>query len=201
MTPRRSSRARLTQPPAPPTHTNSSTSLNSLTRAERNTRSNNKLSSPRDSVAQRSESAEDPERPDLGDPPAARLSRRSNTNEKEDAAKKSQQSQEYEEAESEEITRCICGNAEYPGPPSFSRDVNRHHNTKAGVKEEAGPKHTNGPDGLLDDTGNFFIQCDNCQVWQHGGCVGLLDESMSPDEYFCEECKPEFHKIQRNPTG
>lgn len=106
-----------------------------------------------------------------------------------------------EGAESEEVTRCICGNAEYPGPPSFAQDGGRPHGTKAGVKEETAPKVLAGSDGLLDDTGNFFIQCDNCQVWQHGGCVGLLDESMSPDEYFCEECKPEYHKIHRTSTG
>jgi PHD-finger len=108
---------------------------------------------------------------------------------------------EEEEAELEEITRCICGNAEYPGPPPFSRDAARIHSIKLGVKEEAGQKSVDASGGVVEDTGNFFIQCDNCQVWQHGGCVGLLDESMSPDEYFCEECKPEFHKMYRNSNG
>ncbi len=201
MSPRRSSRARTTQPPPPPAHTNSSTSLNSLTRAERNTRANNKPTSPQDSVIQSSETVEDAERLGRGEPPATRRSKRSNTNEKEEIAKKAQQPGVDEEAESEEVTRCICGNAEYPGPSSFARDTGRPHGTKAGVKEETAPKIPAGSDGLLDDTGNFFIQCDNCQVWQHGGCVGLLDASMSPDEYFCEECKPEYHKIYRISTG
>jgi DNA mismatch repair ATPase MutL len=201
MTPRRSSRARTTQPPPPPTHTNSSTSLNSLTRAERNTRSNNKLPSPQESATQRSESLEGSERPSRSNPPETRRSKRSNTNEKEENAKKPQKPEGDEEAEPEEITRCICGNAEYPGPPHFARDVIHHHSTKSGAKEEAGQKNTIGSDSMLDDTGNFFIQCDNCQVWQHGGCVGLLDESMSPDEYFCEACKPEFHKVYRNLNG
>ncbi len=201
MTPRRSSRARTTQPPPPPTHTNSSTSLNSLTRAERNTRSNNKPPSPQDSVTQRSNSLEDSERLGRGGPPATRRSKRSNTNEKEETAQKPHQADQDEEAESEEITRCTCGNAEYPGPPPFSRDGALQNGTKPGVKEETAQKNAIGSDGLLDDTGNFFIQCDNCQVWQHGGCVGLLDESMSPDDYFCEQCKPEFHRIQRNSNG
>lgn len=201
MSPRRSSRARTTQPPPPPTHTNSSTSLVSLTRAERNTRANNKPPSPRDSVTQGSDSLEDAERLGRGDLPATRRSKRSNTNEKEETSKKPHQPNEDEEAELEEVTRCICGNAEYPGPPLSSQDADRPHSTKLGVKEETVPKNPIGTDGLLDDAGNFFIQCDNCQVWQHGGCVGLFDESMSPDEYFCEDCKPEFHKIHRNPTG
>ena len=201
MTPRRSSRARTTQPPPAPPHRNSSTSLNSITRAERNTRANNKLPSPQDSVAQTSESLEGAERPGRGDLPPTRRSKRSNTNEKEEATKKHHEQGGDEEAELEEITRCICGHAEYSGPPPLSRDAGRHHSTKSGVKEETGPKNPIGSDGLLDDTGNFFIQCDNCQVWQHGGCVGLLDESMSPDEYFCEECKPEFHKIHKTTTG
>ncbi|ERF73096.1 hypothetical protein EPUS_06557 [Endocarpon pusillum Z07020] len=201
MSPRRSSRARTTQPPPPPAHTNSSTSLSSLTRAERNTRANNKPTSPQDSATQSSESIEDAERLGRGEPPATRRSKRSNTNEKEEVTKKAQQPDVDEEAESEEVTRCICGNAEYPGPPPFARDGGRPHSAKAGIKEETAPKIPAGSDGLLDDTGNFFIQCDNCQVWQHGGCVGLLDESMSPDEYFCEECKPEYHKIHRISTG
>lgn len=48
---------------------------------------------------------------------------------------------------------------------------------------------------LSDDIGNFFVQCDNCHVWQHGGCMGLNDESIIPDEYYCEKCRPDFHKI------
>ena len=196
MTPRRSSRARTTQPPPPPpAHTNSSTSLNSLTRAERNTRSNNKLPSPQNTVKQRSESLEDSEQASRGEQPATRRSKRSITNEKEEAVKKTHETEEDEEVETEEITRCICGNAEYPGPQPFS------HSTKPATKEETSQKNAIGSDGLLEDTGNFFIQCDNCQVWQHGGCVGLLDESMSPDEYFCEECKPDFHKIYKSPNG
>jgi PHD-finger len=175
--------------------------LNSLTRAERNTRSNNKLPSPQNSTIQRSESLEDLEQLGRGDQPATRRSKRSNTNEKEDTAKNSQEAEEDEEVESEEITRCICGNAEYPGPPVLARDAPRPHPIKSGVKEETGHKNALGSDGLLEDTGNFFIQCDNCQVWQHGGCVGLSDESMSPDDYFCEECKPEFHKIYRSSNG
>src|SRR5436190_5153153 len=62
MTPRRSSRARTTQPPPVlMQHTNSSSSSNSLSRAERSTRSNNKISSPHRSSTQRSQPLDDPE--------------------------------------------------------------------------------------------------------------------------------------------
>jgi hypothetical protein len=87
------------------------------------------------------------------------------------------------EAGDEEVTRCICGQAEYPGPSLALRQQQPNADT------------------LTDETGNFFVQCDNCGVWQHGGCMGLLDESMLPDEYYCELCKPEFHKIIRASNG
>lgn len=45
--------------------------------------------------------------------------------------------------------------------------------------------------------GDFFVQCDKCLVWQHGGCVGFQDEIELPDEYFCEICKPRLHKIYK----
>lgn len=48
---------------------------------------------------------------------------------------------------------------------------------------------------LTEDMGNFFVQCNNCHVWQHGGCLGIPDESIIPDEYYCEKCRPDFHKV------
>jgi len=41
-----------------------------------------------------------------------------------------------------------------------------------------------------------WIGCDNCEVWQHSLCVGLIEELKQdmPDKYFCEECKPNLHK-------
>jgi hypothetical protein len=42
-----------------------------------------------------------------------------------------------------------------------------------------------------------WVQCDgaDCDVWQHSICVGLTeDKSAMPENYFCEECKPEHHK-------
>ena len=57
------------------------------------------------------------------------------------------------------------------------------------------------PDAQADELGGLFIQCDVCKVWQHGGCVGIMDEAASPDEYFCEECRKDLHKVTSSPKG
>ena len=73
---------------------------------------------------------------------------------------------------------------------------------RGGPKNESAVNlHTDSSDLLSDDIGSMFIQCDNCQVWQHGGCVGIMDEAMSPDEYFCEECRKDLHRIRGEPNG
>lgn len=84
-------------------------------------------------------------------------------------------------ADDQDITRCICGHQEYPGPPlseAFS-----------------------GADAQNEDAGGLFIQCDGCSVWQHGGCVGIIDEAQSPDEYYCEECRPKLHEQRTDARG
>ncbi|OAP61416.1 hypothetical protein AYL99_03619 [Fonsecaea erecta] len=182
MSPRRSSRARSSQQPPPaPNHTNSTSSINS--KPERDTRTNNRAPSPRRPSTQRSESADGADSSSRTEQIAPRRSRR-NGDEKEPIVK--QQAEEEEnglDPADEEVTRCICGQAEYPGPSPLLR------------------QQQTIPDAVTDDTGNFFVQCDNCSVWQHGGCMGLLDESMLPDEYYCEQCKPEFHKITKSANG
>lgn len=40
-----------------------------------------------------------------------------------------------------------------------------------------------------------WVCCETCKAWQHSICVGLTeDDSAMPEQYFCEECKPEHHK-------
>lgn len=40
-----------------------------------------------------------------------------------------------------------------------------------------------------------MICCDRCSAWQHNDCMGLtFAKGEEPDEYFCEQCKPENHK-------
>lgn len=56
-------------------------------------------------------------------------------------------------------------------------------------------------DNTGDEPGSMFIQCDSCKVWQHGGCVGIMDEASTPDEYFCEDCRPDFHQLGKAPNG
>ncbi|KAF3940414.1 hypothetical protein ABW19_dt0203729 [Dactylella cylindrospora] len=76
--------------------------------------------------------------------------------------------------EDEGETRCVCGFKEYQGGSDDS--------------------HTDLTDGL-------FIQCDQCHVWQHGLCVGIRDKALAPDNYFCEQCKPENHTLYEKKGG
>jgi DNA mismatch repair ATPase MutL len=181
MSPRRSSRARSSQqPPQGPNHTNSTASTNA--KLDRDSRAPHRANSPRRSSTQPSESADGADTSRL-EQAAPRRSRR-NGEDKESIVKQLADDEENDiEAADEEVTRCICGQAEYPGPSLVLRQEQPN------------------PEAVTDDTGNFFVQCDNCGVWQHGGCMGLLDESMLPEEYYCEQCKPEFHKIIRASNG
>lgn len=190
MTPRRSSRAHTTQPtPSAPHQNNSSTSSVSSGRIDRNARAHHKLPSPRSSVAHRSQSSDEI---DGSTKPQPRRTRGSQDNVKSEATNIAIDDDEDEDGE-EEITRCICGQAEYPGMPVEASDP-----TKAVSK-------TNGDAlssvTLQEDAGGLFIQCDVCKVWQHGGCVGIMDEAMSPEEYFCEECRSDLHKITSTANG
>lgn len=94
--------------------------------------------------------------------------------------------------EDKETTRCICGHQSYPGVSVASNDPTSGHSQNT--------------DDLIDvtlweDIGSFFVQCDSCRVWQHGGCVGIIDETISPEEYFCEQCRNDLHMITTTATG
>ncbi|RPB05268.1 hypothetical protein L873DRAFT_1664154 [Choiromyces venosus 120613-1] len=75
-------------------------------------------------------------------------------------------------SQEDEVTRCICGHQEYQG----------------------------GDDDQADSDG-LFIQCDQCHVWQHGFCVGITDNASTPENYYCERCKPELHKLGTSKSG
>lgn len=200
MTPRRSSRARTSQPsPALLQHANSSSSSGSQSRGERNTRSNHKVTPPRRPSTQRSQSIDDVDGGSKIDFPHTRQ-RRSRDDDEHDQVSKHGEGEEEEEDgdEEEEITRCLCGQQEYPGlPPSRRELLGRNGQT---AKNET-TLHTDSSDLMSDDIGSMFIQCDSCKVWQHGGCVGIMDEAMSPDEYYCEECRKDLHKIRSESNG
>lgn len=203
MTPRRSSRARTTQPsPALLQHTNSSSSGNSLTRGERSTRSHHKISSPQRSLAQRSQSLDDSD--SKVDFPQTRQRHREPDESNEDLPQTAVDDGDDEgnEEEEEEVTRCLCGQQEYPGLPPSRRNALGRLGQKAGGKDDSTTTLAmDASDHLTDDLGSMFIQCDSCKVWQHGGCVGIMDEAMSPDEYFCEECRKDLHKVVAESNG
>lgn len=192
--PRRSSRARTTQSQSQHSSTTSSTSG----RADRPTRSFNKNGSPQKSTPTGSLSSEPPEDTITAD--GGFSTRRRTRGHVDDRDKTSSHMESIEMngeddiQEDDESVRCICGFDDYPGPPPLDED------TKHGIKDtiDADPIFTTE---LSDDTAGFFVQCDVCKVWQHGACVGIMTEEASPDEYFCEQCRKEFHKIYTASNG
>lgn len=150
-------------------------------RAERNTRSQQRHESNGASATPRSaSSAESLESKDKAEPDTRRTRqfRRGQDSKSEEATPADAQTEDVEQDEDEDITRCICRKPEYPGPPV--------------------PLTTTTPN---DEPGSLFIQCESCNVWQHGGCVGIMDESMSPENYWCERCRSDLHKIMTGPRG
>lgn len=90
--------------------------------------------------------------------------------------------------EDDEVVRCICGLDDYPGLPKSEGEINLEVH-----KLIEGP--LNSVLDVAEDVAGFFLQCDVCKVWQHGGCVGIENEGSSPEEYFCERCRKDLHKI------
>jgi len=130
------------------------------------------------------------------DQAAPRRSRRGAEAEKEALVKQQSVEEEDNEVIEDDVTRCICGQAEYPGPSASIREQYNNTGKQCSTIQQRTKQLTKvfliAPS---DDIGNFFVQCDNCHVWQHGGCMGLNDEAIIPDEYYCEKCRPDFHKI------
>ncbi|KAH8882635.1 hypothetical protein GQ53DRAFT_441905 [Thozetella sp. PMI_491] len=191
---RRSSRARTTQGPSNVSSTSSSLSG----RAERNTRSF-KASSPQKSSSG-SLSSEPPEDSIVAEDISA--TRRSTRGQDAERIKPTIKLDSIEMGsiddnleEEDEAVRCICGYDEYPGPPPLDEDT-RRRNSKEGI--EIDPIFAAD---VTDDAAGFFVQCDICKVWQHGACVGIMTEESSPEEYFCEECRKDLHKISTASNG
>ena len=180
MSPRRSVRARTSQPSTTNQHVNSSTSSTSSGRAERSTRSHYKNASPQRANPRSQSSGEQEE-------PAKPPPRRTRSGHEEPLPVPNDVLEDEDEEGDDSVTRCICGNTEYPGlPVPFA----------SSSKRDGDPAELGG-----EDTGGMFIQCDTCKVWQHGGCVGILSEEMSPEEYFCEQCRKDLHKLATTSKG
>ncbi|KAK3330900.1 hypothetical protein B0H66DRAFT_598424 [Apodospora peruviana] len=193
--PRRSSRARTTQSQSQISSTTSSISG----RVERTSRHFNKSGSPQKSTSTGSLSSEPPEDTITADDTfeMQRHTRRQNK-ERDRTATKAEPVEmtngDDDIQEEDEAVRCICGYDDYPGPPPFDEDA------KNGYKDPNDIDPIFATD-VTDDAAGFFVQCDICKVWQHGACVGIMTEESSPDEYFCEECRKEFHKIYTASNG
>ncbi|KAM5478325.1 Histone deacetylase complex subunit [Microsporum canis] len=218
MNPRRSSRARATHPAPAMQHSASSSSLNSLSRPERATRSNNngnKPTPPRRTAAQRSQSLDDAAPADTASSKHDATSGTGTRQQRPRGAREEVEVEadadvtltgdEFDEEGEEEITRCICGHQDYPGLPAHAAHHHNHNHRGAAssraAKDDDAAGSGSGADALSDDAGSLFIQCDECKVWQHGGCVGIMEEASSPDEYFCERCRKDLHSIIVGPHG
>jgi len=123
MSPRRSSRARSSQQPTAPSQANSSSSSTTTLKDSKNVRSgmNRSVSEGRVST-QRSESIEDADAMSRSEQSAPRRSRRGAEQEKEPLIKQSSIEDDDNEAIEDDVTRCICGHAEYPGPSQGIRE-------------------------------------------------------------------------------
>ncbi|KAI2639254.1 hypothetical protein GGS21DRAFT_420536 [Xylaria nigripes] len=193
---RRSSRARISQSQSQV----SSTASSSSGRVERTTRAFTKTGSPQKSTASGSLSSEPPE--DSTTTEDTVLRRRS-TRGKDDDREKQQKSDVVsmsaaadEIQEDDESVRCICGHDEYPGPPPFDEDP------KHGVKDAIDHERIFAIK-ITDDLAGFFVQCEICNTWQHGACVGFTTEESNPEdvEYYCEQCRKDLHKIYTASNG
>ncbi|GJD10393.1 Putative histone deacetylase complex subunit cti6 [Galdieria sulphuraria] len=59
------------------------------------------------------------------------------------------------------------------------------------LNSEDSEEKTRCPCGRIENFGTM-IQCDECRVWQHAKCVGFRKLSEIPEQYFCEECRPDL---------
>ncbi|RKF63486.1 putative fyve phd zinc finger [Golovinomyces cichoracearum] len=190
---RRSSRAyRASQTQSTSTHTSASSS-----RADRATRSRFKSDSPEkfipsNSLPQELQKDYVIQAQDTASIPTRR--KRGRTEDQRDKLSRTQDSQSYNlnksdyAGEDDEAVRCICGLDDYPGPPKLEEE------SKSRAQESVQDPLIFVTDAA-EHLAGFFLQCDICKVWQHGGCVGIKNEGSSPEEYFCERCRKDLHKI------
>ncbi|PHH60902.1 hypothetical protein CDD81_1063 [Ophiocordyceps australis] len=180
--PRRSSRARPTQSQSAQSSSSSAASV----RQERATRSLNKPSSGQStpSASLSSETLDDLEDTLLG-----RRRRRAPDDQGDKTPKVDYPAManvvDDLQDEEDEAVRCLCGTEDYPGRPPVQGSES---DLFAAIE-------------LTEDVTGFFVQCDICKVWQHGACVGIFSAESSPDEYFCELCRKDLHKIYTASNG
>ncbi|KAL7948176.1 hypothetical protein V8C42DRAFT_313699 [Trichoderma barbatum] len=179
--PRRSSRARTLA-----SHSQQSLSSTNFTRLERHTRS---LNRPPSGKSTPSASVSSDPLDDIDDTLLGRRRKRGHDDEQYKGLRSEALDMSNEldplQDEEDEAVRCICGCEDYPGrPPVDGSDA-----------------HFLASIELSEDVTGFFVQCDICKVWQHGACVGIFSAESSPEEYFCEQCRKDLHKIQTANNG
>ncbi|EHK18664.1 uncharacterized protein TRIVIDRAFT_225227 [Trichoderma virens Gv29-8] len=179
--PRRSSRARTLA-----SHSQQSLSSTNFTRLERHTRS---LNRPPSGKSTPSASVSSDPLDDIDDTLLGRRRKRGHDDEQYKGLRNETLDMSNEpdplQDEEDEAVRCICGCEDYPGrPPVDGSDA-----------------HFLASIELSEDVTGFFVQCDICKVWQHGACVGIFSAESSPEEYFCEQCRKDLHKIQTANNG
>jgi len=185
---RRSARAAL------PTTSTNSVSSNSSTRAEqRSTRANQKHKSSTPSSEEELTRAATSEPPP---PVSSRRSKRTTHDVEEEDVSKVEEDDDIIFDEDEETTRCICGFQEYPGLPTEAMPTSGH-------SRKGSHAPTIEADAQSDEARGLFIQCDLCKVWQHGGCVGIMEQSAVPENYYCEDekCRPDLHHLFTSGNG
>ncbi|CAD6501815.1 BgTH12-02061 [Blumeria graminis f. sp. triticale] len=171
--------------------------LNTATRADRSTRSSNKAESPEKSTGSKFISVE---------PQVELVNKLEETNVMQTRRKRGRAEEPKEKhpriqtpphenkndsedvGEDDDAVRCICGHDDYPGLPQPDEDGR-------GLTQAVSEGQSLSTAEATEDLAGFYLQCDICKVWQHGGCVGIMNEGSSPEEYFCEGCRKDLHKI------
>ncbi|KAL1896702.1 Histone deacetylase complex subunit [Ceratocystis pirilliformis] len=220
LSPRRSSRARIPNNNLPTNPVSSAAAIAS-SRPERTTRSNRPSSTK--STPSASLSSESPDDyddihilrssrrrgPDDGSSTPtskSRPSRRDNTTSITVANMANHNNEEIQE--DDEAVRCVCGFDDYPGPPPLpAPQVSDAVSTPSASTKRSRERDSRSDSEFIngievnEDVSGFYVQCDVCKVWQHGACVGIMTEESSPDEYYCEECRKDLHKIHIATNG
>lgn len=85
-----------------------------------------------------------------------------------------------DDVEEQGITRCICG---MNGPSPVLPPTPAPSSIILSPEDDA-------------EGGEFMVQCEICNVWQHGLCMGFESEAQlaAAADYYCEQCKPERHQ-------
>ncbi|CAI7644041.1 unnamed protein product [Penicillium manginii] len=79
-------------------------------------------------------------------------------------------------------------------------------NSKASAEPTPGPSEDGEEEEIIrcicgeyeeeEDVERDMICCDQCSAWQHNDCMGLtFAKGQEPDQYYCEQCRPENHKF------